>query len=259
MQIHVFFCLHTHFLEHYLLLFYDRMLVFPAPLSAALNFCFTIAQFLFLLFLRCMCKPKSVAHTIIKLIWFHSDDSSGETESSQSRNPLRCCVIHRLSPPPPRAGVLINALTSRDPWRHGLKWRTCFSPQNTQTQQKFMLTESLFTLILGVIHDERACRLARRKRWSRYRVDRWRGSMRRFWKLNISPFPIHACGGAIALPWVICSIFAFLCLLPSFVNIRQGNSIELQSVMILSKTIIIVMAEHGVFWEKAISYFNVMT
>lgn len=72
--------------------------MFLAPLSAAFHLCFIISPFLFPLFLRRICKLKSAACAIIKLIWFHSDDSSGGKESSQSRNPLVCQVIHRLSP-----------------------------------------------------------------------------------------------------------------------------------------------------------------
>lgn len=50
-------------------------------------------------------------------------------------------------------------------------------------------------------------------------------------KINLSQH-IHAVGSKNALHCqVICSIFAFLCLLPSSVNIRQENSIELQSVI----------------------------
>lgn len=149
--------------------------MFLAPLSAAFHLCFIISPFLFPLFLRCICKPKSAAHTIIKLIWFHSDDSSGETESSQNRKSLGCQVIHRLSPPT-RAGVVINAPVSRDPWRHGRKWETCFPPHNTQSPQKSKLTESLFTQIQRKIRDQRGYRLVGRKRWSGWRVEKWRGS-----------------------------------------------------------------------------------
>lgn len=159
-QFMYFFCFffYTHLLEHYLLLFNDRVLQCSEPLFLQPFICvFIISPFLFPLFPRRICKPKSAACAIIKLIWFHSDDSSGETESSKGRKPLVFRVIHRLRVPPllPRAGVLINVPTSWDPWRHGRERETCFSPQNTQTQEKFMLTDSLSMQIGRVIHDKR--------------------------------------------------------------------------------------------------------
>lgn len=134
--------------------------MFRAPLSAAFHLRFIISPFLFPLFPRRICKPKSAACAIIKLIWFHSDDSSGETESSKGRKPLVFRVIHRLRvpphPPPPSCpGQVFSLMPQQVGTLDDMERETCFSPQNTQTQERVMLTDSLSMQIWRVIHDKR--------------------------------------------------------------------------------------------------------
>lgn len=187
-----FFCFffYTHLLEHYLLLFNDRVLQCSEPLFLQPFICVLLfLHFCFHCFPRRICKPKSAACAIIKLIWFHSDDSSGETESSKGRKPLVFRVIHRLRVPPPppllpRAGVLINAPTSWDPWRHG-EGDMFLSPEHTNTGE--IHADRLF---VHANTESNPWQEGTEEHWK----EEWRGnvcfwgfntSMRRFQKLKI--------------------------------------------------------------------------